>query len=95
MELICKISQQYPLQTRDYTDRNGNPQTFKAVGFELASGADSFYVELTGDAASSCGLFSKTDYYKVDLSARAETWIDNNGQDRHATRFYINRIAKL
>ncbi len=35
MELIYRILEQHPLQTREYTDRNGQHQQFTAMGFVL------------------------------------------------------------
>ena len=51
MEIICRILQQHPLSSIEYTDRQGQQKTFHAIGFELASGADTIYAELTGDQA--------------------------------------------
>jgi hypothetical protein len=51
MEIICRILQQHPLSSTEYTDRQGQQKTFNAIGFELASGADTIYAELTGDQA--------------------------------------------
>ena len=95
MELICRILKQHPLQTRQYTDRNGQPQTFTSVGLNLASGTDTLYAEITGEQAVKCATMSQDYYYKVDLSARAETWTDQQGQERNGTRLYVNRIATL
>jgi hypothetical protein len=95
MELICRILKQHPLQTRQYTDRNGQPQSFTAMGFNLASGTDTFFAELTGEQATKCGQCDEKCFYKVDLSARAEAWTDQQGNVRNGTRLYINRIAVL
>lgn len=95
MELICRILKQHPLQTRQYNDRNGQPQTFTAVGLNLASGTDTFYAEITGEQAVKCATMSQDHYYKADLSARAETWQDKNGEERNGTRLYVNRISIL
>ncbi len=95
MELICRILKQHPLQSRQYTDRQGQPQVFTAMGLNLASGPDTFYAELTGEQATRCGQLNSDYYYKADLSARAETWQDSQGQERNGTRLYVNRITIL
>ncbi len=95
MELICRILKQHPLQTRQYTDRNGQPQSITTMGFSLVSGADTLYAELTDEKAVKCGTCDPTFFYKVDLSMRAEQWNDNQGNTRYSTRLYINRIAML
>ena len=35
MEIICRILQQHPLSSTEYTDRQGQQKTFNAIGFEL------------------------------------------------------------
>ena len=95
MELICRIIKQYPLQQRQYTDKTGQPQTFTSVGFELASGTDTLFAELTGEQAVKCGTHDTAYYYKADLSSRSEAWTDAQGAERHATRMYINKISVL
>ncbi len=95
MELICRIVKQHPLQTRQYTDRNGMLQTFTSVGLNLASGTDTLFAEITGEDAVRCGQMSDQYFYKVDLSARAEAWTDKDGNQRNGTRLYVNRIAIL
>ena len=50
MEKLVMIREQLPLQERNYTDRNGQPQVFASVGFVLTDGTDTFYAELTGDS---------------------------------------------
>ena len=51
MEEIGMITSQSPLQQREYTDRDGRRQVFSSVGFELKSGTNRFYAELTGEQA--------------------------------------------
>ena len=98
MELICRIIEQHPLQQRQYTDRQGQPQVFTSMGFTLASGTDTLYAELTGeDAMAQAGQqpASKDYYYKLNLSARAESWDAQDGSRRHGTRIYINKLSVL
>ena len=100
MELICRILKQHPLQTREYTnERTGQKETFVSVGLNLASGTDTLYAEVTGDRArriETDGVkYSQDYYYKVNLSARAERWQDQQGQPRNGTRLYVNSIAVL
>ncbi len=100
MELICRILKQHPLQTREYNNkRTGQKETFVSVGLNLASGTDTLYAEVTGDRArriETDGVkYSQDYYYKVNLSARAERWQDQQGQPRNGTRLYVNSIAVL
>ena len=95
MELICRIIEQHPLQKRDYTDRNGQPQTFNSVGFVLANGVDTLYAELTGEQAVNLGTYATDCYYKAELSLRTDRWTDQQGCTRYGTRAYINRLSIL
>ena len=100
MEIICRILQQYPLSSTEYTDRQGQQKTFNAIGFELASGADTIYAELTGDqalrlASSSTPTLSDKFFYKAELTSRADSYQTQDGEVRRQTRIYINRITLL
>ena len=98
MEIICRIIEQHPLQQKQYTDRQGQPQVFIGMGFTLASGSDTLYAELTGEEAmKQAGMppASKDYYYKLTLSSRIDSWDAQDGTKRHGTRLYINKIAVL
>ena len=100
MELICRILKQHPLQTREYNNkRTGQKETFVSVGLNLASGTDTLYAEITGDNARRISTdntqYAPDYYYKVSLSAQAESWTDQQGQQRNGTRLYIKSIAVL
>ena len=95
MEIISRIIEQLPLEEREYTDKNGQPQKFHSVGFVLGSGVDTFFAELTGEAALAAGTFDPNCYYKADLSLRVDRWTDQTGKTRFGTRMYINRIGRL
>ena len=52
MEIICRIVQQHPLRSQQYTDRrSGEQKTMNSIGFELASGPDTLYAESTATRA--------------------------------------------
>lgn len=95
MEIICRIVEQGALTQRRYTDRQGQEQTFTSMPFVLASGTDTLYAELTGEAAAKQGPASKDYYYKADLQLRADRYTTQQGEERQSTRIYINRIAPL
>jgi len=101
MEIICRIVQQHPLRSQQYTDRRtGEQKTMNSIGFELASGPDTLYAELTGDAAlrlasSQQPLLSADHYYKADLSSRIDAYQSQAGDTIRQTRLYVNRITIL
>lgn len=95
MEIICRIVEQGALTQRAYTDRQGQQQTFTSMPFVLASGQDTLFAELTGEAATKQAACSKDYYYKADLSLRADRYTTQQGEERQSTRIYINRIAPL
>ena len=82
MELICRLLQQHPLRARHYTDRQGHQQTFNSLGLTLASGSDTLYAELTGDAAlrqSQEPPISRDHYLLAKLTARADSFDTQQG----------------
>ena len=85
MEIICRILQQHPLRSQQYTDRRtGEQKTMNSIGFELASGADTLFAELTGDAAlrlasSAQPTLPSDHYYKADLSMRVDAYQSQTG----------------
>lgn len=95
MELICRIIEQGALTTRQYTDRQGQPQTFVSMPFVLASGADTFFCEMTGEDATKCGSFDPKYYYKASLSARVTSFQSQQGDTVKKTSLYLNRISVL
>ena len=54
MELFVTIIEQRPLQSRPYTDSQGQNRVFYSKGFVLSNGIDEFYAEMTGDGCIGC-----------------------------------------
>lgn len=98
MELICTISQQQPLATREYQDRNTGAQaTFRTVGLILRSGFDSYYVEAIQELADNLQQYplDPKSYYKAELQAVARSFTDAKGLTRWTSEFRLMRIVLL
>ena len=95
MEIICRIVEQGACTTTSFKDRQGKDQTKTFMPFVLASGADTIYAELTGEAATKCGPKSKDYYYKAELSLYAATSKTKDGEEFQKTICYLNRITVL
>ena len=84
MEALVTIVEVGAYSERQYQKQDGTSEYFKSRGFVMKRGGDSFYGELTGEAASKN---RDTQYQQV------RTWGDNN--DRHENVFYITDIQTL
>lgn len=94
MEKTVRILQQLAFQERNYTDRNGQQQTFASMGFILTDGVDTFYAEMQGDMARS----NRDIHPDPDLLHQVQTQISaREYQDKDGKRHYSNevRIVKL
>ena len=95
MEALVTVTEVGAYSERQYQKQDGSPEYFKSRGFVLKRGGDSFYGELTGEAASKN---RDTQYqqglpYIVKGFWKVRTWGDNN--DRHENVFYITDIQCL
>ena len=95
MEALVTIVEVGAYSERQYQKQDGTAEYFKCRGFVLKRGGDTFYGELTGDAASKN---RNTQYeqqvpYIVKGFWKVKTWGDNH--DRHENVFYITDIQTL
>lgn len=82
-----------PCNERQYTDRNGQPQTFAERVVKLNDGINTVNAFLTGDRARRAPNFAVGDYVRVELSAQAREWDTQAGEKRYETVVYLERIA--
>jgi hypothetical protein len=95
MEALVTITDVSAYTERQYQKQDGSTEYFKSRGFTLKRGGDTFFGELTGEAASKN---RDTQYdqhvpYIVKGFWKVKTWGDNN--DRHENVFYITDIQTL
>ena len=95
MEALVTIVEVGAYSERQYQKLDGTAEYFKCRGFVLKRGGDTFYGELTGEAASKN---RDTQYeqhvpYIVKGFWKLKTWGDNH--DRHENVFYITEIQTL
>lgn len=98
MIVICTISQQLPLTTREYKDRNtGALSTFRTVGLILHSGFDSYFAEAIQELADNLQQYplDPKAYYKADLQAVARSFTDAKGLTRWTSELRVLRIVQL
>lgn len=98
MELICKVTLQQELRTRDYEDRNTHEmRQFKTVGVVLYAGVDSIFAEAVQEYAeylASNPLKGNT-LYIASLTMQARTFTDAQGNQRWQSEARITRIVPL
>lgn len=98
MEIICTISQQLPLTTREYNDKNtGQLATFRTVGLILRSGFDMFYAEAVQELADNLQQYplDPKAYYKAELQAVARNFTDAQGRTRWTSELRVLKIVLL
>ena len=95
METLVTIIEVGAYAERQYQKQDGSTEYFKSRGFKMNRGGDTFYGELTGEAASKN---RDTQYYQNQLYIvkgfwKVKTWGDNH--DRHENMLYITDIQTL
>ena len=95
MEALVTIIAVGAYAERQYQKQDGSTEYFKSRGFKMNRGGDTFYGELTGEAASKN---RDTQYYQNQLYVvkgfwKHRTWGDNN--DRHENAFYITDLQVI
>lgn len=98
MEFIGRVIKQGSLQSRNWTNNNGEQQLIKSVELVVRSGADEFLCEVTDKQAE---LIVQTPLnsgvlYKISVNMRVRTWTSQqNGTEQSATSIRVNKIALL
>lgn len=95
--MIVTITQQMPLQVRDYTDKSGIPQHFRTVGLLLRSGFDTFYAEAVQEQADTLSQYpvKPNAFYKVQLTATGRNFVDAKGVKRWQTELRVNKLTLM
>ena len=95
MEALVTIVEVGAYSECQYQRQDGTAEYFKSRGFVLKRGGDTFYGELTGEAASKNRdtQYEQQVPYIVKGFWRVKTWGDNH--DRHENLFYITDIQTL
>lgn len=95
MEKIVTIQQQFPLQERNYTDRNGQQQVFASRGFVLSDGIDTFYAEMTGDYARSQAnvQYDANAAHTVQAQISTREYRDKDNNIRYHNEIRITKIV--
>ena len=95
MEALVTLVEVGAYSERQYQRQDGTAEYFKSRGFVLKRGGDTFYGELTGEAASKNRdtQYSQGRPCIVKGFWKVKTWGDNH--DRHENLFYITDIQTL
>ena len=92
MELFVTIIEQRPLQSRPYTDSQGQNRVFYSKGFVLSNGIDEFYAEMVGDMARDSGEYDKNTYHTMQGYIKARSYQDKNGATRYENQIIITKM---
>lgn len=94
MEKTVMIIKQHPLESRRYTRRDGQQDTFNSVGFELTDGIDRFYAEATGELALTLQKpLDTTTMHRVQGRMACRQWQDKEGKARFENTVIISGIS--
>ncbi|MBP3517665.1 MAG: hypothetical protein J6K31_04520 [Parabacteroides sp.] len=92
MEKYVNILHQYPLQSRTYTDRDGQQRIFHSRGFHLTDGIDEFYAEMQGEGATLAGEVDPNAIHRVQCFLKARRYTDKNGAERFDNQVIITKL---
>lgn len=95
MEMTVKLVKRLPAQTRQWTDRNGQPQTLAIQPMLLRRGADTLYAELVGDAAASAERYTEGAWYVARIDAYARPWRAQDGTDRYSNDLALRALYEI
>ena len=93
MEQYVTIVEQRDLQSRPYTDLQGQPSVFHSRGFVLSNGLDEFYAEMIGNAALTCPEYDRSVLHRLQATLRTCRFTDKNGVERVENLVYINKLV--
>lgn len=95
--MITKLVKVFPLESREYTDRNGKAQQFKTKAFILHDGQSSFYAEaIQQDAESLEALNPQPEQIvSVHMVCQAREYKTKDGALKYANEFTISRMMVL
>lgn len=94
MEMYVKIKEVMPMRTHSYEDKSGQPQVFKAKGFVLYNGNNSFYCEAKHKYAEQLEQrsFDLTQWYVADYNVNMRRYNGSNGEERFSNDVELQRI---
>ena len=95
--MVAKIIQVFPLNARQYTDRQGQNQVFKAKGFILNNGDGNIYAEAVQEQADVLEQLDikAGDCAFVQLSSVARTYKTAKNEERYANEFTIRQMLMI
>lgn len=97
MEIICRITEQHPLETKEYADRDGALQTVKTVKMDLQSASATFQAEAVGPLAErlSAHPLDPNYYYQAGIRMRLDHVTTKDGKQFDTTRITLISIDLL
>ncbi len=90
-----RVVKQLALKAHTYTGKDGLPQTFYTMGFELTDGVNTLYAELQGASAAACPQLDTSRLYTVQAVMTCSSYLDKNGETRYENKVKIVKIAAL
>lgn len=95
--MLVKILEVFPMQERQYTDRDGRQQTFLSKGFYLMTTHGSIYAEAVQEWASHWEKqnLKKNHVADVALSFRSRDYKDANGVVRYSNEVTITNMILI
>lgn len=92
--MVAKIIKMFPLNSREYTDRNGQKAVFKSKGFIIYAGEGNIYAEAVQDTATAIEELNvqEGDVVFIQLQHVAREYKDGNGVTRYSNEVTIRQL---
>lgn len=95
--MVAKIVKVFPMNKRDYTDRQGQQQVFKSKGFVLHDGRSSYYAEAVQETAESIDALplKDGDVVSVHMTCAAREYKTSADVVRYSNEYTISNMMML
>jgi len=92
--MVAKIIKVFPLNSREYTDRNGQKAIFKSKGFIINAGEGNIYAEAVQDTATVIEELNvqEGEAVFIQLQHVARDYKDSNGLTRYSNEVTIRQL---
>lgn len=95
--MVARIIKVFPLNSREYTDRQGQKQVFKSKGFIINAGEGTIYAEAVQETATSIEELNvqEGDIAFIQLQHVAREYKDGNGVTRYSNEATLRQMLLI
>lgn len=95
--MVARIIKVFPLNSREYTDRNGQKAVFKSKGFIINAGEGNIYAEAVQETATSIEELNvqEGEAAFIQLQYVAREYKDGNGVTRYSNEVTLRQLLVI